>query len=639
MCGFVGIWNMKHESDFRVSDLISSMTHQISHRGPDSEGIWINSTGRVALGHRRLSIIDLSASGAQPMSSKCGRYVFCLNGEIYNYQDIRVELEKGGTDGWRGHSDTEVALEAIRQWGINYSINKFDGMFAFALWDNQEQTITLARDRFGEKPLYYGEHKGRLIFGSELKAITLALEKDLELDEQSVSQYFTFGYIPSPRSIYKKISKLPAGSLLSISNLNDINKIPTKYWSLRSAYELGRKNPYDGDEEDAANEIETKLKGVINKQMLADVPVGAFLSGGIDSSLVVSLMRLQSNKQIKTFTIGFSDSDFDESDRARKVASLFGTDHTELIVDAQHAINCMDRIARTYDEPFGDSSSIPTMLVCELAKTKVTVALSGDGGDEFFGGYNHYRWGVPIIRSYGRMNNFSRKLFSSAIRLLSSTTLFDKPQIRKISEIFGSDLPGAHFWGLTGRIGGTRSLNQNAKKNISHLASFHQRAFNKDADIQEELMIRDGEQFLTDDILVKLDRAAMSCSLETRAPFLDHKLVEFFCSLPHGMKIRNGKGKWILRKILNKHVPTGILCKKKKGFGIPVSKWIRHEMRDWSESLLNKKAIERTGVLSYDRINFIWNQHLNGNSGYFNEVWDALMFQQWDIQRQHNNIL
>jgi len=642
MCGFVGILG----GDALLGDqgdeaLIRSMTDTIMHRGPDDDGYWCDSKKHISLGHRRLSIIDLSNAGHQPMKSVGGRFMIVFNGEIYNHLSLRKELQGMSlTTTWRGHSDTETLLAGFEAWGIRETIEKAIGMFAIAIWDRLTNTLTLARDRVGEKPLYYGWQGDVFLFGSELKALKQHPAFKSEINRDAITLLLRHNYIPTPYSIYKGIAKLEPGCLLTTSIQQHEPNI-VSYWSGVEVAESGVANIFKGDANQAVDELEILLKDSVRQQMLADVPLGAFLSGGIDSSTVVALMQAQSSRSVKTFTIGFNEKGFNEALHAKAVAKHLGTEHTELYVTPEEAREVIPRIPTLYDEPFSDASQIPTFLVSELAKKYVGVSLSGDAGDELFCGYNRYQitsklWNklsmlpVPLrsilakgintispqawnnlptnILGMKGFNNIGDKLHKGA-RVLTSQSI-DELYHRLVSHHNDSAA-----WVIGGQEPSTLLTN-----NAPDLAGL--------SDIQR-MMALDLMTYLPDDILAKLDRAAMGVSLETRVPFLDHRVIEFAWSLPQSLKLKNGQSKWLLRQVLYRHVPRDLIDRPKMGFGVPIDKWLRGPLKDWAESLLDESRLRQEGFFYPDPIRNLWSEHLSGKRNWSGQLWNILMFQAW----------
>ncbi|MEX1086343.1 MAG: asparagine synthase (glutamine-hydrolyzing) [Steroidobacteraceae bacterium] len=596
---------------------LAKMTACLAHRGPDASGDWLDPEAGVALGHRRLSILDLSAAGSQPMASHSGRYLLVTNGEIYNHLEIRAALaESGGETAWRGHSDTESLLAAVDRWGAEAALKKTVGMFALALWDRQEQVLTLARDRLGEKPLYYGVQGDVLLFGSELKSLRAHPAFRAEVDRDQLAIYLRRGYVPAPSSIYGGIRKLPPGCLVQFGRNPAPGRLPAPqpFWSLAESAAKGLQNPFIGNDAEAIDRLEEVLSRAVASQSVADVPLGAFLSGGIDSSTVVALMQAQSSRPVRTFAIGFHETAFNEAPYARAVAAHLGTEHTEMIVTPQDAMNIIPRLPRLYDEPFGDSSAIPTFLVAELARRHVTVSLSGDGGDELFGGYTRYGRGDRLWRVLRRVPRPLRaalapacgRYFKRFVPARSARELYDSvmldPAARGIVRGTEGEPPGASI-GLNSERAGS--------------------------DFYQAMMLADGTTYLPDDILVKVDRASMGVSLESRVPMLDHRVVEFAWQLPLQFKLRDGEGKWLLRQLLHKYVPAGLHDRPKTGFGIPVGEWIRGGMRGWAESLLAEQRLQQAGFLDARRVRKHWSQHLEGTTRSGEGIWRVLMFQAW----------
>jgi asparagine synthase (glutamine-hydrolysing) len=646
MCGFCGFIDPAFSSS--EENIIQKMTNKIRHRGPDDDGIWLDKKYGVALGHRRLSIIDLSAEGHQPMHSASDRYVLVYNGEIYNFETIRKELESAGfAPTWRGHSDTEVLLTAFEAWGIESTLKRCVGMFAFVLWDRKEKTLTLARDRMGEKPLYYGWQNGVFLFGSELKALREHPKFVGEIDRNVLTQLLRFNYIPAPYSIYKDIYKLRQGTILTIpvesSQFQQQEYVlPEKYWSLREVAREGVADPFLGSEIDVITTLDEKLKQAVAGQMLSDVPLGAFLSGGYDSSLVVALMQSQSAKPVRTFSIGFKEKGYNEAPHARAVARHLGTDHTELYLSSQEAIQMIPKLPLLYDEPFSDSSQIPTFLLSQMAREHVTVSLSGDGGDELFGGYNRYFMGSRLWRYLAPFPLPMRQLMAKAVTGVSPLT-WDR-----LANILGPLLPAELRAGRAGdklhKLASTFSLaspDALYRRLLSHWETPEEIVINGQepkttldfpVDLEnfiERMMCLDAVSYLPDDILVKVDRASMGVSLETRLPLLDHRVVEFAWQLPLDMKVRKDQGKHALRHVLYNYVPREMLDRPKMGFGIPLDAWLRGPLRDWAEALLDENRLRQEGYFNPAPIRQKWDEHLSGKRNWHYCLWDILMFQQW----------
>lgn len=648
MCGIAGFCSKK--SNIVIKDTIRSMANKIEHRGPDDEGFWMDENSGVALGHRRLSIIDLSPTGHQPMVSHSGRYIIVYNGEVYNYQDILKDMAEHThksirSFSFRGSSDTEIILEAIELFGLEKAVKRFAGMFAFALYDRKEKKIHLVRDRAGEKPLYYGFVNSAFVFASELKSIRSFPGFKNEINRDVVSLYFRHNYIPAPYSIYKDIYKLAPASILTldISTLGEPEITP--YWSALDITQGGVSNQFAGSWNEAVNQLEMLLRQSIRGQMISDVPLGAFLSGGIDSSLIVSLMQTESSRPVKTFTIGFNEKEFNEAAEAKKVAKHLGTEHAELYVSPEEARSVIPKLPDLYDEPFSDSSQIPTFLVSKLAREHVTVSLSGDGGDELFGGYPRYsetqrRWSkidwVPHgVRKFAantamRVSPGSWDKFYHAFSFALPSEYKNKllgDKVHKLARIFASkNVMGMYddhiiHWRDSGElVMGANPLSTILNTSNESLAFDDQRSF---------MMYLDLVTYLPDCILAKVDRAAMGVSLETRVPYLDHRVMEFAWELPLSMKFKNGKGKWILREMLYKYVPEEMIERPKMGFGVPIGDWMRGPLKDWSESLINESRLKNEGYLNPDLVSRTWNEHVNGTMNWQFNLWDVLMFEAW----------
>ena len=645
MCGLAGFLGGLVGAD-GDEVLLRSMSDSLYHRGPDDGGVWCDSEHRIGLGHRRLSIVDLSPAGHQPMLSVSGRYVIAFNGEIYNHLILRAELENSGNaPGWRGHSDTETLLASFDAWGIETTVKKSIGMFAFALWDKQSRQLTLGRDRLGEKPLYYGwqgqGEKAVFLFGSELKALRAHPAFENTINRGALKLQLRHNCIPAPYSIYNGIAKLRQGCLLTVS-LQQREPKEWAYWSTLQVAESGTAKPFMGSAEQAVDELEVLLKGAIRQQMMADVPLGAFLSGGIDSSTIVALMQAQSSRPVKTFTIGFHEQGYNEAVYAKSIARHLGTDHTELYVTAEQAMAVIPRLPGLYDEPFSDSSQIPTFLVSQLAKQQVKVSLSGDAGDELFCGYNRY-----VMTA-----NFWHKiaLLPLPLRRLLANGLMSVPpdswnQLARFLPLFNSTHPfniGERLHKGAGVLT-SKTVDELYERFITHwidsapvvidglsLPTLVNELPNlKGLNDIQRMMAMDIMTYLPDDILVKVDRAAMGVSLETRVPFLDHRVVEFAWQLPQSMKLRDGQSKWALRQVLYRHVPKELIERPKRGFGIPVDVWLRGPLVDWAESLLDETRLRNEGFFQPAPIRQKWREHLSGQRDWQYHLWDVLMFQAW----------
>ena len=578
------------------------------------------------------------------MVSASGRYVTAFNGEIYNHQDLRSRLAKGGVQPieWRGHSDTETLLACIEVWGLEATLKKAMGMFAVVLWDCEERRLFLARDRMGEKPLYYGWQKDVFLFASELKALKAHPAFGGEIDRDALALQLRHNYIPAPYSIYKGIQKLLPGTFLELRTGGkrlsaSVLPEPKPYWSLKQVATSGEGAEHRWDDREAVSRLEELLRDSVRQQMVADVPLGAFLSGGVDSSTIVALMQAQSDRPVRTFTIGFNEASHDEAGHAKAVAYNLGTIHTELYVSPQQALEVIPRLPTLYDEPFSDSSQIPTFLVSQLTRQHVTVSLSGDAGDELFGGYNRYFTVMDYLRKLKRLPPYARRSLAWAIEAIP-LSVWDVPmrmarierraeRIRKTVEILGAPNPEFLYRRRVSHWQHPSDLVIDATEPPTVLTDCA--AWPELADFEHRMMYLDAISYLPDDILVKVDRAAMSVSLETRVPFLDHRVVEFAWRLPLSMKIRNGRGKWILRELLYKHVPEELVDRPKMGFGVPIDSWLRGPLRDWAEALLNESRLQQEGVFNPGPIRRKWEEHLNGRCNWQYHLWDVLMFQAW----------
>jgi asparagine synthase (glutamine-hydrolysing) len=619
------------------------MADALLHRGPDDDDIWVDPHCGVALAHRRLAILDLSPAGHQPMQSACGRYVLVFNGEIYNFSSLRADLNASGlAPAWRGHSDTEVLLAGIVSWGLYASLRRTRGMFALALWDRSSKTLTLARDRIGEKPLYYGSSGADFAFASELKAFRALPAARLDTDPGALALMLRYGYVPAPYSIYRGLFKLPPGMTLRVSADGRFGD-PEPWWSFTMAAQESVTNRRDLSDAQALDDLETVLSSAIAEQMVADVPLGALLSGGLDSSTVVALMQQRSARPVRTFTIGFAEGDYNEAMHAKAVARHLGTEHTELHVNPVQAREIIPRLPDIYDEPFADSSQIPTTLLCALTQQHVTVCLSGDAGDELFGGYNRYFWATslwghigpvpPWLRraTAGRLSAVSagswNRTFAALGALLPTQLRVSNPgdKLHKLAEVIGAPSPEALYRELVSQWRGPLPLRGIPEPSTlvadpsrwPDLPSF-----------TERMMALDTLTYLPDDILVKVDRAAMATSLETRVPFLDPRVIDFAWHLPLRQKVRQGQGKWLLRQLLYRHVPKELVDRPKQGFGVPIEHWLRGPLRDWAEDLLSPAALAADGLLDPAPIRAMWQRHLSGRNVQ-HALWNVLMYQAW----------
>jgi asparagine synthase (glutamine-hydrolysing) len=640
MCGIAG--SLNHRANLSRTGLQSSvdpMLVPLLQRGPDQGATWIDEAAGVALGHRRLSILDLSADGNQPMCSKSERYAVVYNGEIYNFHDLKKDLSQRGHR-FRGGSDTEVLLGCIEEFGVESALGKISGMFAFALWDRKDRVLTLARDRLGEKPLYYGtligESGPQTVFASQLGAIEAHpswKSWDIKICREAATEYFRYGYVPAPLSIYRGIKKLLPGHFVQINPATGAEKIEA-FWQLETLALAGEKNPLRLSDLELKGELKSLLAKVVHEQMASDVPLGAFLSGGIDSSLVVSLMQSQSSRPVQTFSIGFSESEFNEADHAKAVAKHLRTDHTELFVSSADALAVIPKLPTIYDEPFSDASQIPTYLVAQLAKTRVTVALSGDGGDESFGGYNRHQHIPKLWKRFAPIPRFLRQSSASllsqvpnsvlefALRPVKGTHSLPLEKFHKVLSVAGSRNPVEMYSKLLTLWG------------EADVARFSKTELNQ---ISQLVQVLDLKGYLPDDILTKVDRATMAVSLESRAPLVDHRVVEFALRIPEKQKIRAGIGKWILREVLADFVPNGLVDRPKAGFAIPLGDWLRGDLRDWAENILDPTHLEELDFLEVKKVRDVWTRHLNGQGNGQHSLWAVLMFESWR-QNRHTAI-
>lgn len=646
MCGIAGFWPVHDRVDAGLGERMAATLH---HRGPDAGDAWAEEGAGPVLAHRRLAIIDLSPQGRQPMHSRDGRWVIAFNGEIYNHHALRARLEReGAVVGWRGSSDTEVLLEACRAWGLKGALAAANGMFALAIWDRIDRVLWLARDRLGEKPLYYGRVGDGLGFASELQALKQVPQARLEIDRDALFLYLRHGYVPAPYSIYRGIHKLPPGTLLrlDVAALAGELPAPQAYWSAAAIAEQGVRAPLADSPEALTEQLDQRLRGAVGLRMEADVPLGAFLSGGIDSSTVVALMQAQSAQPVRTFSIGFHEPGFNEAEHAAAVARHLGTDHTEFYVRPQDALDVISRLPSLYSEPFADASQIPTFLVCLLARQHVTVALSGDGGDELFAGYNRYSWGIRTWGALSRLPQPLRRLGAVAVRSLSPDAwdrLFavGSPLLPKSRRM---PYPGDRLHKLVGLFD-ARSQEELYRMLISQWQSPAEALRGEVAEPASWLSVRerwprlggyrdwmqfmDLVSYLPDDILVKVDRASMGVSLEARVPLLDHELVEFAWRLPAEVKVRDGQGKWLLRQVLYRYVPRELIERPKVGFALPIDRWLRGPLRDWAEALLDPQRLEQGGCFQVEPIRRKWQEHLSGRRNWQYPLWMILMFQAW----------
>lgn len=619
MCAIVGfIYARGHRDELLCQ--VNKMLSPVHHRGPDDGGVWVDEHQSIGFGHRRLSILDLSVAGHQPMSSACGRYVIVFNGEIYNHLDLRNDIEKSThhpVDGWRGHSDTETLLACFSAWGVEKTLQSSIGMFALALWDKQKKILTLARDRIGEKPLYYGWQNGVFLFGSELRSLRAHPSFCAETDWNVASTFLHLNYIPAPSSIYKGVYKLEPGSFLQLSEYDaqqHILPLPMAYWSLGAAYKRGLENPFSGSFEDAVDETELLVRKAVQMQSVADVPVGAFLSGGIDSSTVVAMMKSATTSKVTTFSIGMSDDNLNESHHAAKVARYLGTNHVEYIIQPHDVLDLIPNLSEIWDEPFADSSQIPTYLVSKLASKEVKVVLSGDGGDEFFLGYTNY----ALYQKLWETKCLGKLPWNVAFAALSPFAKNHKVDsfLTKSKSVVNawrqSDEQMLHRYWIDKYRQGVIPLAEDTGVKMLDLPIF--------ADVATTASLWDAGKYLPDDILVKVDRASMKNSLEARAPLLDHRIVEFAFSLPLEYKLKSGVNKRVLREVLYRHVPQRIVNRPKMGFAIPLTDWLMNELRPWAESLLSQIPND-SEHFNKQMIEQMWREHLSGHKVHTDQLW------------------
>jgi asparagine synthase (glutamine-hydrolysing) len=646
MCGIAGVVKARSSKD-ELTAIAGAMSEPLRHRGPDDSGIFIAPSGSAALAFRRLAIIDLSPAGHQPMTSASGRYTIIFNGEVYNFERLRDELVREGVaPRWRGHSDTEVILAAFEAWGVGAAVPRFNGMFAMAVWDERERTLRLVRDRMGVKPMYYAKCGDTFLFGSELKALTTYDALPRNVSRGALALYMRYAYVPAPHTIYEGVFKQTPGTILTVSS--DLSRVEeTPFWSVCDAATRGVKDRFTGGDDEAIEELQRIALDAIGLRMIADVPLGVFLSGGIDSSFVTALMQAQSSMPVKTFSIGFSEAEYDEARYAKLVARHLGTDHTEMIVTPEDALAVIPSLPSMYDEPFADSSQIPTHLLSRLARQHVTVSLSGDGGDELFGGYHRYFLGRQLWERAQRLPRPARAVASRAMRavpmsawnkLLSPRRKYVPARLRrdragerihKLAHAMDAQNPDYLYYEVVSQwtdvVLGAEEL---------PIAITRRDDWPSLDDFVERMMFADQVSYLPDDILTKVDRASMAVSLESREPLLDHRLVEFAWRLPLSMKLRDGKGKWILRRLLSRYVPESMFERPKMGFGVPIDHWLRGPLRDWAESLLDERRLINDAFFRTDAIRNKWKEHLNGSGEWQHYLWTVLMFQAWHDQER-----
>ena len=646
MCGFAGLLTTAGGSRDTLAEHARRMSNALAHRGPDDSGVWADEDAGVALGFRRLAILDLSPQGHQPMCSASGRFVVAFNGEIYNFGDLRRELESHGHR-FRGHSDTEVILAAFEQWGIRAAVRRFAGMFAIAVWDAEQRALSLIRDRLGKKPLYVYSEPGLISFGSELKALMTGPAFDRALDHDGLASYFRYLCVPAPKTIFRRTIKLRPAHLLTVTDATAALPTAECYWSLHEAARSGLEHPIEGTEADAVNELEGLLGDAVRCRLRSDVPLGALLSGGIDSSLVVALMQEASARPVKTFTIGFREEAFNEAPHAARVAGYLGTDHTELLLTGEDARSVVPRLPEIFDEPFADPSQLPTLLVSQLARRHVTVALCGDGGDELFGGYNRYVYGTRVLPRVNRIPRPIRQYVGAGLQSVPAAAwagahraaagLLPRvasqragEQVHKLANLMTASSTGAMYQSLLSAW----QQPQQILRDCPAGDDLHRPMLDgQPGQLLDQMMLADQMNYLPDDLLAKVDRASMAVSLEVRAPLLDHRVAEYSWRLPRALKVRGAVGKWILRQVLYRHVPQAIVERPKMGFSVPVDQWLRGPLREWGESLL-PGGRDDSGLLNAAAVSGAWKDLQDGRRSAGAALWAVLMFQAWRAQWQ-----
>ena len=644
MCGLAGYFASRTETAAAHQVAVGRMIGPITHRGPDDSGTWVDAECGVALGFRRLAIIDLSARGHQPMPSASGRFMMVFNGEVYNFGDLRRELEGSGAV-FLGHSDSEVMLAAFEQWGVEPALKRFVGMFAIALWDRQDRVLHLARDRFGKKPLFVYAAPGIISFGSELKSLVAGPRFDGTVDHDAVAAYLRYMYVPAPQTIYRHVQKLMPGHLVSIKSPDLTIPESTAFWSAEDVARHGVANPFQGTDEEGVAELERVLSDAARIRMVADVPLGAFLSGGIDSSTVVALMQAGSTRPIRTFSVGFDEPEFDEASDAARVAAHLGTDHSTIRLTGDDALSLVPSLPEWFDEPLADPSQLPTYLICREARREVTVAISGDGGDELFGGYNRYRFGESVIGPASRTPRVLRGLAAGAISAFPAAT-WDRwhqrargllphsarqrlpgEKLHKLSQLLRENSPAGMYRSLMSAVQQpeTLVLAARARTGVLERILSDQGPFS----LLDRMMLADQLGYLTDDLLAKVDRVSMAVSLEVRVPLLDHRVAEFAWSLPRRFKIRDGETKWALRQILYRHVPRALVERPKMGFSVPIDRWLRGPLREWAEDLVSDDSLRGSGLLDPTATRAVWRDFLGGSGASGLAVWTVVNLLAW----------
>lgn len=642
MCGFSGFLAAEQPAAL-ASELLLRMGDAIAHRGPDDQGIWYQAEQGIGFSHRRLAIVDLSPAGHQPMQSQSQRYMMAFNGEIYNHHILRTELmQQQEPLHWRGHSDTETILAAFDAWGIEQTINRLVGMFSIAVWDLQQQELVLVRDRLGEKPLYFGWQEGVFLFGSELKALRIHPAFNHRINRDALALYMQYSYVPAPYSIYQSVQKLKPGCFLRTSLRTPGQVSIQPYWDLVQVNQQAQQQLFQGSDTEIISGLQQKIRDSVQSQLMSDVPVGAFLSGGVDSSLIVGVMQSLSASSVKTFTIGFEQQQFDEAQYAGQVAAHLNTDHNELYISDRDALEVVPKLAAIYDEPFADSSQIPTYLVSALAKSRVTVALSGDAGDELFAGYSRYQHCMQTWHKFSRRSATGRAMVAGGISQLSAF------QWNNLSHLVGYKPEGGNIGHRLAKVAmaaKTDNFVSYYQNLLSHLAEAQQlvlksagsnTVFNELSWLEpgvSSLMLVDSLSYLPDDILAKVDRASMAVSLESRIPLLDYRVVEFAQKMPFHLKYQHGQTKWCLRQILDQYVPRNLIDRPKKGFGVPLAEWLRGPLKDWAEVLVQSDLLRSQGYLNADVVGSMWQQHQQGIADWHFQLWNVLMFQSW-LQQQ-----